>query len=180
MKNERLESWSAVPDATYRMQFNSQFTFEQGAELVDYLWELGISDCYASPVLAARAGSMHGYDIIDHSRLNPELGGRAKFTAFAQALKKRGMGLILDVVPNHMCIAGGGNRWWEDILEEGPGSPYAGYLDIDWRPPSVHLHDKVLLPTLGDQYGTMLENQGLRLEYRRGMFTVRCYEMSLP
>lgn len=180
MKKEISRSESAVPRATYRLQFNPQFTFEQGAELVDYLWELGISDCYASPILAARSGSMHGYDVTDHSRLNPELGGKEKFTLFSDALRKRAMGLILDVVPNHMCIAGGGNHWWEDILEEGPGSPYSHYLDIDWRPPNGNLINKVLLPTLGDQYGTMLENQSIQLEYRRGMFSIRVYELSLP
>lgn len=169
-----------TPDATYRWQFNQQFTLRKAAELVAYLHELGISDCYTSPLLTARPGSLHGYDVIDHTKLNPELGGKEDFVAFASELKKRGMGLILDVVPNHMCIAGAGNRWWEDILENGPASPFAQFLDIDWHPPKTNLHNKVLLPTLGDQYGRVLENQDIQLEYRRGNFLVRCYDMRLP
>lgn len=168
------------PDATYRWQFNYQFTLRQAAELVTYLHELGISHCYASPLLMARPGSLHGYDVIDHTRLNSELGGKDEFVAFAGELKARGMGLILDVVPNHMCIAGAGNRWWEDILENGPGSPFAEFLDIDWHPPKINLRNKVLLPTLGEQYGRVLENQDLQLEYRRGKFLLRCYETRLP
>ncbi|HMY76461.1 MAG TPA: malto-oligosyltrehalose synthase, partial [Blastocatellia bacterium] len=109
-----------------------------------------------------------------------ELGAKEAFVAFADELKARGMGLILDVVPNHMCIAGAGNRWWEDILENGLGSPFARFLDIDWRPPKANLHNKVLLPTLGEQYGRVLENQDLQLEYQRGKFLLRCYETRLP
>ena len=169
-----------TPDATYRWQFNHQFTLRQAAELVAYLHELGVSDCYTSPLLTARPGSLHGYDVIDHTKLNPELGGKEDFIAFASELKTRGMGLILDVVPNHMCIAGAGNRWWEDILENGPASPFAQFLDIDWHPPKANLHNKVLLPTLGEQYGRVLENQDIQLEHRRGNFLVRCYDMRLP
>ncbi len=169
-----------TPDATYRWQFNNQFTLRQAAEFVPYLHELGISDCYTSPLLTARPGSPHGYDVIDHTKLNPELGGKDDFIAFASELKTRGMGLILDVVPNHMCIAGTGNRWWEDILENGSGSPFAQFLDIDWHPPKSNLQNKVLLPTLGDQYGRVLENQDIHLEYQRGKFQVRCYETLLP
>jgi (1->4)-alpha-D-glucan 1-alpha-D-glucosylmutase len=169
-----------TPDATYRWQFNHQFTLRQAAELVTYLHELGVSDCYASPLLTARPGSPHGYDVIDHTKLNPELGGKEDFIVFASELKTRGMGLIMDVVPNHMCIAGTGNRWWEDILENGPASPFAQFLDIDWHPPKTNLHNKVLLPTLGEQYGRVLENQDIQLAYRRGNFLVRCYEMRLP
>ncbi len=169
-----------IPGASYRLQLNNQFTFKRAEELVDYLHDLGISDCYISPILAARAGSLHGYDIIDHSQLNPEIGDEEEFAKFAQRLKVRGMGLILDLVPNHMSIACGANQWWNDVLENGPSSPYAQFFDIDWLPPKPDLADKVLLPMLGEQYGRVLENQELRLEYERGAFFVRYYETRLP
>jgi (1->4)-alpha-D-glucan 1-alpha-D-glucosylmutase len=180
MENQFRARPAHIPDATYRWQFNHQFTLRQAAELVAYLHELGVSDCYSSPLLAARPGSLHCYDVTDHTRLNPELGSKEDFIAFASELKRRGMGLILDVVPNHMCIAGAGNRWWADILEDGPSSPYARFLDIDWHPPKANLHNKVLLPTLGEQYGRVLENQDIQLEYQRGKFVVRCYDFQLP
>ncbi len=169
-----------LPSATYRFQFNSQFTFKQAAELVDYLHELGISDCYASPLFTATPGSPHGYDIIDHSTINPEIGTEEEFVEFARRLRQRAMGLIMDVVPNHMCIAGSGNRWWNDVLENGPSSPYAQYFDIDWKPPKPDLIDKVLLPMLGDQYGRVLENQEITISYRQGAFFADYYESRLP
>ncbi|MEK7834502.1 MAG: malto-oligosyltrehalose synthase, partial [Acidobacteriota bacterium] len=169
-----------IPSATYRLQFNREFTFKQAAALVDYLHNLGISDCYASPLLLARPGSQHGYDVTDHSKLNPEIGTEEEFVVFAQRLRQRGMGLMMDVVPNHMCIAGGGNRWWNDILENGPGSPFADFFDIDWHPPKSDLANKVLLPVLGEQYGRVLENQEIRIAYYRGAFFAQYYEMRLP
>jgi (1->4)-alpha-D-glucan 1-alpha-D-glucosylmutase len=169
-----------IPSSSYRLQLNNQFTFKQAVGLVEYLDDLGISDCYISPLLAARAGSLHGYDITDHSRFNPEIGDEAEFAGFAQLLKDRRMGLILDVVPNHMCIAHGANQWWNDVLENGPSSPYARFFDIDWLPPKPDLAEKVLLPMLGEQYGRALEKQELRLGYERGAFFVRYYETRLP
>jgi len=169
-----------IPSSSYRLQLNNQFTFKQAVGLVEYLHDLGISDCYTSPLLAARAGSLHGYDITDHARLNPEIGDEAEFARFAQSLKDRRMGLILDVVPNHMCIAHGANQWWNDVLENGPSSPYARFFDIDWLPPKTDLAEKVLLPMLGEQYGRALEKQELRLAYDRGSFFVRYYETRLP
>lgn len=166
--------------ATYRLQFNRHFTLRQAAEIVDYLRELGVGDCYCSPLLAARPGSLHGYDVIDPTKLNPELGTREDFNRFASLLAQRGMGLIMDVVPNHMCIAGSGNQWWNDVLENGPGSPFASFFDIDWRPPKQNLEDKVLLPVLGDQYGRVLENQEIQLAYQRGAFFANYYETRLP
>ena len=145
-----------IPAATYRLQFNQGFTFRDARELVPYLHALGVSDCYASPVLQARAGSSHCYDVCDHSRLNPDLGGEAEFDAFAAALRQHDMGLILDAVPNHMGIGDPGNAWWMDVLENGPGSPYAPFFDIDWRPVNPDLENKVLLPLLEDQYGRVL------------------------
>jgi len=123
-----------VPRTTYRLQFNRDFTFRDACDLVPYLHALGISDCYASPILQARAGSSHGYDICDHSRLSSDLGSDEDFDAFAAALREHGMGLILDAVPNHMGIGDAGNVWWMDVLENGPGSPFASFFDIDWSP----------------------------------------------
>src|SRR5438105_11961463 len=168
-----------VPVATYRLQFNRDFTFAAARELVDYLAALGISDIYSSPILKARAGSLHGYDIVAHSQINPELGAEEEFVAFARELRGRDMGLLMDVVPNHMCIAGSDNRWWLDLLENGPSSPFARYFDIDWRPPNPNLRDKVLLPILGEQYGRVLENQEIKLSYRGGAFYANYYETML-
>ncbi len=169
-----------VPVATYRLQFNRAFTFRDATDVVPYLEALGISDIYASSYLAARAGSMHGYDIADHNRLNPEIGTVEEYECFSTALQARGMGQILDVVPNHMGIAAGCNPWWNDVLENGPGSPYAGFFDIDWDPVKRELASKVLLPILGDQYGRVLENQELTLEYADGGFSLRYYDTRLP
>lgn len=169
-----------IPVSTYRLQFNSGFTFEQAAGLVDYLHELGISDCYASPLALARPGSIHGYDVTDHSIFNPEIGGEPQFLIFAQRLKSRGMGILLDTVPNHMCIADPSNRWWFDILENGPSSPFAGFFDIDWNPPKADLANKVLLPVLGDQYGRVLENQEISVSYQEGAFAAHYFDLVLP
>lgn len=180
MKNQAITIEARIPAATYRLQFNSQFTFELAAGLVDYLCDLGVSDCYASPVLTARQGSAHGYDITDHSKLNPEIGSEEEFAGFARRLGQRGMGLIVDVVPNHMCIAGSSNNWWNDVLENGPSSPYAQFFDIAWRPPKPDLADKALLPMLGAQYGHVLENREITITYRQGAFFANYYETWLP
>ncbi len=169
-----------IPAATYRLQFNHQFTLKQATAILDYLHDLGISDCYASPLFVARPGSLHGYDVIDPTKLNPELGTREDFNEFSAQLKRRGMGLMMDVVPNHMCVAGAGNQWWNDVLENGPSSRYASFFDIDWRPPKENLTNKTLLPILGDQYGRVLENQEIHLVYQRGAFFVNYYETRLP
>jgi (1->4)-alpha-D-glucan 1-alpha-D-glucosylmutase len=180
LKDQTTTIEARVPAATYRLQFNSQLTFKQAARLVDYLYDLGVSDCYASPLFTARRGSPHGYDITDHSNLNPEIGSEEEFAEFARRLRQRGMGLILDVVPNHMRIAGSGNRWWNDVLENGPSSPYAQFFDIDWRPPKPDLAGKTLLPMLGDQYGHALENQEITVTYRQGAFFANYDETWLP
>ena len=180
MMDSQPTSQARIPVATYRLQFNQHFTFAEAGALVAYLADLGISDCYSSPILKARAGSLHGYDVVDHSRINPELGTEEEFVAFARELRGRDMGLLMDVVPNHMCIAGSDNRWWLDLLENGPGSPYARFFDVDWRPPNPNLRDKVLLPILGEQYGRVLENQEIKLSYRGGAFYANYYETSLP
>jgi (1->4)-alpha-D-glucan 1-alpha-D-glucosylmutase len=169
-----------VPVATYRLQFNRDFTFRHARNLVPYLHALGVSDCYASPVLQACAGSSHGYDICDHSRLSPELGGEPDFEEFAAALHEHGMGLVLDTVPNHMGIADPGNAWWMDVLENGPGSLYAAFFDIDWHPTNPALENKVLLPLLEDQYGRVLEAGKIRLVYESGTFALKYYSHRLP
>jgi (1->4)-alpha-D-glucan 1-alpha-D-glucosylmutase len=170
----------SVPLSTYRLQFSSELTFEHAAVIVDYLARLGVSHAYASPVFHARAGSEHGYDVVDHGALSGELGGDAGFERLARRLSSHGMGLILDLVPNHMCVAGPENRWWNDVLENGPSSPFARYFDIDWKPPKADLEDKVLLPILGEQYGRVLENQEIRVVRRAGAFFAEYHESTLP
>ncbi len=168
-----------LPRATYRLQFNAGFGFRDAAQLAGYFEQLGISDLYASPILRPRGGSGHGYDIVDHSQINPTLGGAPALEELGGALRAHGLGLILDVVPNHMGI-GVENAWWMDVLENGPSSLYADYFDIDWRPVRPELADKVLLPILGDQYGDVLERGELRLHYEAGAFFVGYYDHRLP
>jgi len=153
----------SVPTATYRLQLNRDFGFAAARALVPYLDRLGISHVYVSPIFAARSGSTHGYDVVDPSRLNPELGTEADFAAFVDALHARGMGLILDIVPNHMA-ASTENPWWTDVLTWGRASPYAGYFAIDWRgrDPSSGEPQKILLPMLGEPYGQALESGALQ------------------
>jgi (1->4)-alpha-D-glucan 1-alpha-D-glucosylmutase len=169
-----------IPGCSYRLQLNKGFNFRDATALVDYLDALGATDVYASPFLAARAGSPHGYDVIDHARLNPEIGTEGDLDALVAALKQRGMGLIMDVVPNHMCIASTDNGWWKDVLENGRSSPFAAFFDIDWHPPKTELHEKVLIPVLGEQYGRVLENQEISIEYESGAFYARYWESRFP
>ena len=169
-----------IPLATYRLQFTPSFTFADAARLAPYLDALGVSDCYASPYFKACPGSPHGYDVIDHNVLNPEVGSEEDYTAFVQALQRQGMGHILDMVPNHMGIAKSLNPWWADVLENGPSSWYASCFDIDWAPLKDELANKVLLPILGDQYGRVLENQELTLCYEDGAFFLMYYDHHLP
>ncbi len=166
--------------ATYRLQLNSAFGFRRAREITAYLHELGITHCYTSSILAAMPGSMHGYDVIDPSRLNPDLGTEEEFEAWSHSLHDRGMELILDVVPNHMGIAKALNRWWYDVLENGSSSRYAGAFDIDWHPLKQELHNKVLLPILSDHYGVVLENQEITVAYEDDRFVVRCGDYRLP
>jgi (1->4)-alpha-D-glucan 1-alpha-D-glucosylmutase len=169
-----------VPLSTYRVQLNGEFTFADALAIVPYLAELGVGALYTSPILCATPGSMHGYDVTDYSGLNPEIGGEADLRALADALRQRGMGLIVDVVPNHMGIAGGANAWWQDVLENGQTSLYAAFFDIDWRPLKEELRGKILLPILGEPYGVVLERGELQLEYANGAFTVRYFATPLP
>jgi (1->4)-alpha-D-glucan 1-alpha-D-glucosylmutase len=169
-----------TPSATYRLQFNKSFTFEAAEGLVDYLHDLGISDIYASPFLMAKPESVHGYDVTDHSKFNPQIGNQESFVRLAEALGRRKMGVIADVVPNHMCITHSSNGWWWDVLENGPSSPFAHYFDIDWRPPKEELVNKVLLPVLGDQFGRVLENQEIQIQFNEGQFQAAVYGAPLP
>lgn len=169
-----------IPLATYRLQFNREFTFADATRIIPYLHQLGITDIYSSPYLKAVPGSSHGYDIIDPTCLNPELGTEKDYHEMVQALRAHGMGQILDVVPNHMGIDASANPWWQDVLENGPASHYANYFDIDWTPVKDELENKVLLPILGDQYGIVLENQEILLQYDEGRLFLRYYEHILP
>ncbi len=169
-----------IPSATYRLQINHLFPFEKARDIVAYLNELGFSDVYASPFLMARPGSLHGYDVTDNSRFNPEIGDKESFLELASELQRHGMGLLVDVVPNHMCITHPSNAWWWDVLENGPSSPFARYFDIDWHPPKEELTNKVLLPVLGDQFGRVLENQEIQARYSEGQFDVSLYDRPLP
>ncbi len=149
--------------ATYRVQLHAGFTFDDAAAIVPYLVDLGVSHLYCSPVLQAAPGSTHGYDVIDHGRVNDELGGEAGFDRLTDALRAHGLGLVLDIVPNHMSIAGEGNRWWWDVLRHGPASRYASWFDVDWDPPESRLRNVILLPVLADHYGRVLEAGEIRL-----------------
>ncbi len=170
-----------LPESTYRLQFHAGFTFADATAIVPYLAALGISHCYASPFLKARSGSLHGYDITDHAHINPEIGTPDDYTAWAQTLREHGLGQIVDVVPNHMAVTGNENRWWNDVLESGPASPYAEFFDIDWAASSrPELHGRVLLPVLGEPYGKVLEAGQLTLAYEAGEFSIRYFSHRFP
>jgi (1->4)-alpha-D-glucan 1-alpha-D-glucosylmutase len=174
----------APPSATYRLQFHAGFTFEDARGLVPYLHSLGVSHVYASPYLRARSGSMHGYDVADPNSLNPELGTQADYDNLVAELQRYGMGQLADVVPNHMGIGDPGNYRWLDVLENGPASIYAAFFDINWRPsaPDERRRSelKLIVPTLGDQYGKVLENGELKAEYANGAFAITYYDRKFP
>jgi (1->4)-alpha-D-glucan 1-alpha-D-glucosylmutase len=156
------------PLSTYRFQFNHTFRFADATALVPYLDRLGVDWVYASPYLQARPGSMHGYDISSHSRLNPEIGTPEEHGEMVRSIRDHGMGHLLDIVPNHMGIGQPENEWWMDVLENGPSSIFAPFFDIDWNPIKPELAGKVLLPVLGDQFGRVLENGELQLVHEGG------------
>lgn len=170
----------ARPLATYRLQFHSGFRFEDARRLAGYLHALGISHVYSSPVLQARAGSEHGYDITDHNQVNPEIGGYADLQSLVRELKNYGMGLVLDFVPNHMGIGFGENPWWQDVLTNGRTSEFAEFFDLDWNPLKPELRDKLLLPILGDQYGAELEAGRIRLIFSDDGFWITYFDNRLP
>lgn len=171
-----------IPRATYRLQLNAQFTLRQAIEIVPYLAELGISHVYCSPYFRARPGSTHGYDVVDHNSMNPEIGSREDLDAFVAILRSHDMGHILDFVPNHVGVFGAENDAWMDVLEHGKASQYADFFDIDWDPPNAALKDKLLVPVLGESYGTALESGDLKLRYEAetGGFAVFYHEHRFP
>ncbi|PYL94210.1 MAG: malto-oligosyltrehalose synthase, partial [Verrucomicrobia bacterium] len=169
-----------IPTCTYRLQFNRWFTFAQAREIVPYLRALGVSDVYASPYFQAGANSLHGYDITDHNKLNEAIGSQEQYDAWIAELHAHGIGQVLDFVPNHMGVAEPGNKWWMDVLENGPSSMYAPYFDVDWRPLKSDLRDKVLLPILTDQYGRVLERGELQVRFEEGAFYLAYQNQKLP
>ena len=161
------------PESTYRLQFHAKFTFRDATGIVPYLRDLGITHVYASPYLKARPGSTHGYDIVDHRQLNPEIGSRDDYEAWIAALKGAGLKQLLDIVPNHMGVATDENAWWNDVLENGPASHFANHFDIAWHSTDRDdLRDRVLLPVLADNYGEALESGQLRLAFENGAFVL--------
>jgi (1->4)-alpha-D-glucan 1-alpha-D-glucosylmutase len=169
------------PESTYRLQFHAGFTFQDAARIVPYLQALGLTHCYASPYLKARPGSTHGYDIVDHAALNPEIGSSQDYDDWVRALRENGLGQILDIVPNHMGVATNENVWWNDVLENGPASRYAAFFDIAWHSsPRPELEDKILLPVLGEPYGDVLEQGEIRLELRNGRFSIFYCDRRFP
>jgi (1->4)-alpha-D-glucan 1-alpha-D-glucosylmutase len=176
---ERTMTGFRVPAATYRLQFHHGFRFITAQALVPYLHELGISDLYASPFFKARRRSLHGYSVTNPLEINPELGSRVSLRALRKVLKSKDMGLLLDIVPNHMALSHN-NPWWLDVLENGPGSPYAVFFDIDWHPFNRVLEGRVIQPVLGSPYGQTLENQEIRLSLEEDGFFVSYYEHKFP
>jgi (1->4)-alpha-D-glucan 1-alpha-D-glucosylmutase len=172
----------AIPLATYRLQLTADFDFDAAARVVPYLRALGITHLYASPFTTARKGSPHGYDVVDHTKLNPELGGEAGFARLSDALKRHDFGLILDFVPNHVGVHFADNPWWLDVLEWGPASPHAVSFDIDWEQLPYRSRGGVLLPILGSSYGEALEGGEIELRYDadEGSFSAWYFEHRLP
>jgi (1->4)-alpha-D-glucan 1-alpha-D-glucosylmutase len=171
-----------IPRATYRLQFHAGFTFDDAIALLPYLARLGVSHVYCSPIQRARPGSLHGYDVVAHDQINPELGGAEGFERFSAALKAHGMGQLLDLVPNHMGVLGADNAWWMDVLENGPASLYAQHFDIDWQPLNPELQGKVLAPVLGDHYGDVLARGELVLAFdaEAGSLALRYHAHRFP
>jgi (1->4)-alpha-D-glucan 1-alpha-D-glucosylmutase len=167
-----------IPRATYRLQLHKDFTFADATAQAEYFANLGISHVYTSPILAARAGSKHGYDVIDHGRINPELGGESGFRALAASLKARGIGLIVDIVPNHMAVGKADNPWWQDLLQNGPQSAYAGAFDIDWDTPG--LEGKVFAPFLDGPSEGLLANGELKLIRESEQWAFAYFEHRFP
>ena len=171
-----------IPRSTYRLQLHAGFDFEAATAVLPYLAQLGISHVYCSPIWQARPGSTHGYDVVDHSRISDELGGEASFRDFAASARALGIGLLLDIVPNHMGVFGSDNPWWLDVLANGQASEFAAFFDIDWHPPNRGLDAKLLVPVLGDHYGSVLDAGDLKLAFdaARGELALQYAEHRFP
>jgi (1->4)-alpha-D-glucan 1-alpha-D-glucosylmutase len=174
-----LHTDARVPVSTYRVQMHKDFAFARAQAVVGYLKQLGIGDFYSSPVFEARPNSMHGYDVTRHDRLNPELGGAEGFASFSAELERQGLGLLLDIVPNHMGV-GNDSIWWQDVLENGHASQYSEYFDIDWKPLKAAMRNKLLLPILGDQYGAELEAKHIQVSVEDGRPLIHYYDHTMP
>jgi (1->4)-alpha-D-glucan 1-alpha-D-glucosylmutase len=173
---------ASVPCGTYRVQFHKEWTFEQMTQAIPYLKALGVSHLYSSPYLRARPGSTHGYDIVDHGQLNPEVGDELAHARMCQALRRNGMGQILDIVPNHMGVLEADNAWWLDVLEHGRASTHAETFDIEWKPAQPEMEGRVLLPVLGDHFGKVLEAGEIQLQFdaEAGEFGLRYWDHGFP
>ncbi len=171
---------SYIPNTTYRVQLNKDFTFQNLIKILPYLKELGIDTIYTSPFFKAIPGSMHGYNIIDSNCINPEIGTEKDFQEYLIALKKNNLEQIIDIVPNHMGVLGAENKWWLDILENGPASIYTNYFDIDWNPFNPNIRNKILLPILGEHYGRVIDNKEIQLSLTETGFHASYYSNKLP
>lgn len=169
-----------IPLSTYRLQLGSELTLGQVRSLLPYLDELGISDLYLSPLFRARTESSHGYDVVDHGTIDPAIGDIEQFQQLAETAQRSGMGIVLDVVPNHMGINDPGNAWWLDVLENGEGAYFAEFFDIDWRPAASALQDKILLPFLGDSFGAVLERGELQIVYANERLQLQYFNRRFP
>ncbi len=171
-----------VPLSTYRVQFHKDNTFADMTAAVPYLHALGISHLYSSPYLKAAPGSTHGYNVVDPTQLNPEIGDETSHAALCDALRAHGLGQLLDIVPNHMGVIDAPNPWWDDVMEHGRSAAHAGFFDIEWEPATASLQGRVLLPMLGGQYGHVLEAGELRLDFdaQGGRFLVCYWDHRLP
>jgi (1->4)-alpha-D-glucan 1-alpha-D-glucosylmutase len=176
----RSEAVPIVPRATYRFQFNRDFALRRAIELVPYLRDLGVSHVYASPLLKACPGSTHGYDVCDHSVINPEIGTEKELEELSSALRQHGMGFVLDIVPNHMGVCGRQNPWWWDVLKKGRSSRFASFFDIDWESPAGSSNVKVIVPSLGDMYEKVLERGELTAGYEEGQPVLRYFDNRFP
>ncbi|MBD2343974.1 malto-oligosyltrehalose synthase [Anabaena subtropica] len=168
-----------IPKATYRIQFNPQFGFEDARAIASYLADLGVSDLYASPIFKARSGSTHGYDVVDATQLNPQLGTTAEFEGLVSELQSLSLGWLQDIVPNHMAYSNE-NLYLMDVLEHGPDSSYTDYFDVCWNSPFGNSQERILAPLLGDFYGVSLENGDIQLQYEQHGITVNYYGLKLP
>jgi (1->4)-alpha-D-glucan 1-alpha-D-glucosylmutase len=169
-----------LPTSTYRIQLHAGFGFDETAAIADYLHALGVSHIYASPSLQAGKGSTHGYDILNHHQVSRELGGPEGHRRLGEVAKSNGLGIVLDIVPNHMSIASRENAWWWDVLENGQSSRYAFYFDVDWNPSEERLRNRILIPILGDHYGRVIDACELKVKRDGGSFTVNYHDHAMP